>query len=173
MSRIEQVTAAAYRVPTDRPEGDGTLAWDALAIPAIWDALVRQVRNAGRPGLAGYAVSALDVALWDLKARLLGTSLAGLFGPARERVPLYGHADRRPGRQGRLRRLAVPAPLRLSACFAALLADPRAGRWLLAPAGGGPTTGCGRRAGRSSPASVSCPRMTRACRGPWTRSGAS
>ncbi|MEU6722813.1 hypothetical protein ABZ917_03765 [Nonomuraea wenchangensis] len=90
MSRIEQVTAAAYRVPTDRPEGDGTLAWDALAIPAIWDALVRQVRNAGRPGLAGYAVSALDVALWDLKARLLGTSLAGLFGPARERVPLYG-----------------------------------------------------------------------------------
>lgn len=132
MSRIERVTAAAYRVPTDRPEGDGTLAWDAttlvvalvdaegvmgtgwtyapaaaaafigdalaevvtgadpLAIPSIWAALTRRVRNAGRPGIAGYAVSAVDVALWDLKARLLGTSLAELFGTARERVPLYG-----------------------------------------------------------------------------------
>ncbi|GLW07134.1 hypothetical protein Misp01_22640 [Microtetraspora sp. NBRC 13810] len=29
---IERVRAAAYRVPTDRPEGDGTLAWDATTL---------------------------------------------------------------------------------------------------------------------------------------------
>jgi Mandelate racemase / muconate lactonizing enzyme, N-terminal domain len=43
--------------------------------------MARQVRNVGRPGIAAMAISAVDIALWDLKARLLGVSLAGL--PAR------------------------------------------------------------------------------------------
>ncbi|MFV8186014.1 enolase C-terminal domain-like protein [Streptomyces sp. AF1B] len=63
---------------------------DALDIPATHDAMCRSVRNAGRPGIAACAISAVDIALWDLKARLLGLPLARLLGVCRERVPVYG-----------------------------------------------------------------------------------
>jgi L-alanine-DL-glutamate epimerase-like enolase superfamily enzyme len=52
--------------------------------------MTRAVRNAGRPGVAACAISALDVALWDLKARVLGVSLVGLLGRAQESVAVYG-----------------------------------------------------------------------------------
>ncbi|MGI8702370.1 MAG: enolase C-terminal domain-like protein [Nocardioidaceae bacterium] len=63
---------------------------DPLGVPGSWSAMQRTVRNATRPGVAGYAISAVDVALWDLKARLLGLPLADLFGRVREVVPVYG-----------------------------------------------------------------------------------
>lgn len=63
---------------------------DAFAIPRLWDAMVRQVRNLGWRGLSAAAISALDTALWDLKARLLDLPLAHLFGMSREAVPIYG-----------------------------------------------------------------------------------
>ncbi|MFE5814308.1 enolase C-terminal domain-like protein [Streptomyces sp. NPDC056479] len=63
---------------------------NALDVPAMHEAMCRAVRNAGRPGVAGCAVSALDIALWDLKARLLELPLARLLGTCRERVPVYG-----------------------------------------------------------------------------------
>lgn len=62
----------------------------ALDIPALHSAMCRSVRNAGRPGIASCAISALDIALWDLKARLLELPLTRLLGVARERVPVYG-----------------------------------------------------------------------------------
>jgi len=63
---------------------------DATAISALWEAMLRRVRNLGSRGLCATAVSAVDVALWDLKARLLGQPLALLFGAARATVPIYG-----------------------------------------------------------------------------------
>ncbi len=123
---------AAYRIPTDGPESDGTHAWDAttavvvhvsaggerglgvtyadtaaatlvrdtlaavvtgidaMDIPAAWLAMVRQIRNLGRPGLVSCAIAAVDIALWDLKARLLGLPLVRLLGAVRDRVPVYG-----------------------------------------------------------------------------------
>ncbi|MGI5193682.1 enolase C-terminal domain-like protein [Streptomyces sp. CA-288835] len=63
---------------------------DAFGIPAVHDALCRAVRNAGRPGVAACAISAVDIALWDLKARLLETPLTRLLGAAHETVPVYG-----------------------------------------------------------------------------------
>lgn len=132
MSTIERVRAAAYTVPTDTPEADGTLAWDSttlvlarvdcdghtgtgwtygpaacagylehklaaivcggdpLDVPRHFAAMIAAARNDGRAGIAGYAISALDVALWDLKARLLGLPLFRLLGPARSEVPVYG-----------------------------------------------------------------------------------
>ena len=36
------------------------------------------------------AISAVDVALWDLKARLLGVPVARLLGQCRDAVPVYG-----------------------------------------------------------------------------------
>lgn len=59
-------------------------------ISACWEAMVMEVRNAGRPGIAAMAISAVDAALWDLKARMLGVSLAGLLGRVREGIPVYG-----------------------------------------------------------------------------------
>src|SRR5579885_1256650 len=44
---------------------------DAFAIPQAWAAMIRAVRNLGRPGVAAMAVPAIDNALWDLKAKLL------------------------------------------------------------------------------------------------------
>jgi L-alanine-DL-glutamate epimerase-like enolase superfamily enzyme len=131
-SRIDRIDAAAYRIPTDRPEGDGTYTWDsttlitvsvasgevrgfgytygsasivplirqqlaqrilgcdAFSIEAAWNALVREVRNIGRPGVASTAISAIDTALWDLKANLLGLPLVTLIGSVRDSVPIYG-----------------------------------------------------------------------------------
>jgi L-alanine-DL-glutamate epimerase-like enolase superfamily enzyme len=129
---IEGIEVRAYTVPTDAPESDGTLEWnattlvvahvaaagrrglgytyadtatatlirdklapllvgrDALELSARWIDLVRAVRNLGRAGIAAMAVSALDVALWDLKARILDVPLATLLGPSRRAIRAYG-----------------------------------------------------------------------------------
>src|SRR5437868_8551924 len=45
---------------------------DAMSPPAAWDAMVHGIRNLGRPGICSMAIAAVDSALWDLKAKLLG-----------------------------------------------------------------------------------------------------
>jgi len=129
---VDAVSAAAFTVPTDMPEADGTLAWDsttmvvarvsaagvtglgwtygtpaatavitdqlaavvlgrsALDVPGVNEAMSRAVRNAGRQGVIACAISAVDIALWDLKAKLLGLPLVRLLGAARPEVPVYG-----------------------------------------------------------------------------------
>ncbi|HET9731645.1 MAG TPA: enolase C-terminal domain-like protein [Acidimicrobiales bacterium] len=129
---VDGLDVRVYKVPTDRPEGDGTLAWssttvvvvtvraggaeglgysytgaaaasviseklsevvtgaDPLQVPALNQRMVRECRNLGGPGVVACAVSAVDTALWDLKARLLGLPLADLFGRCRAVVPIYG-----------------------------------------------------------------------------------
>ena len=129
---VERLDVAAYTVPTDKPESDGTLAWDsttivvveahagghggigwtygpaaigelvsgkladvvrgtdALDVPAAWAAMVGALRNAGPWGLSMYAVAAVDIALWDLKARLLDVALCALLGRRHAAVPIYG-----------------------------------------------------------------------------------
>ena len=128
-AKIESVRARAYRIPTDRPEADGTLEWDSttlvmvqlvagrltglgytyadscitgliegplaraiqrrdvLDVPGCWRAMQGAVRNLGREGLAAMAISAVDVALWDLKAKLLHLSLGTAAGPLSGRGP--------------------------------------------------------------------------------------
>jgi L-alanine-DL-glutamate epimerase-like enolase superfamily enzyme len=63
---------------------------DAMDPQAAWAAMVGAIRNLGRPGISSMAISAVDVALWDLKARLLQLPLCKLLGTAQERVPIYG-----------------------------------------------------------------------------------
>jgi L-alanine-DL-glutamate epimerase-like enolase superfamily enzyme len=129
---IDKIAVEIYRIPTDLPESDGTLAWDsttlvlvranagpktglgytyasaatgkliqdllagvvegrdAMATSASWEAMVRRTRNLGRPGIVSMAISAVDTALWDLKARLLDIPLVTLLGAARPAVPIYG-----------------------------------------------------------------------------------
>jgi L-alanine-DL-glutamate epimerase-like enolase superfamily enzyme len=129
---VSEVRVAAYKIPTEQPESDGTLSWDAvtlvavevdaggltglgytyadesaaalisstladvvkgrdaLTVPGCWWAMVHAIRNLGWPGISATAISAIDIALWDLKAKLLCVSLADLLGRAREAVPVYG-----------------------------------------------------------------------------------
>jgi L-alanine-DL-glutamate epimerase-like enolase superfamily enzyme len=63
---------------------------DSFDIPGAWAALQRRVRNLGRSGVAACAISALDAALWDLKAQLLELPLASLLGRCRDSTPIYG-----------------------------------------------------------------------------------
>lgn len=63
---------------------------DAMSVNRAWQAMVDAVRNYGRPGLAASAISAVDTALWDLKARLLKLPLVSLLGQPRESVAAYG-----------------------------------------------------------------------------------
>jgi L-alanine-DL-glutamate epimerase-like enolase superfamily enzyme len=63
---------------------------DVLSTGATWAALVAAVRNVGRTGVASMAISAVDAALWDLKARLLDLPLVSLLGGVRSAAPVYG-----------------------------------------------------------------------------------
>jgi L-alanine-DL-glutamate epimerase-like enolase superfamily enzyme len=63
---------------------------DAMRPSALWAAMRRELRNTGQPGLGSMAISAVDIALWDLKARLLGVSLADALPRVRDSVPIYG-----------------------------------------------------------------------------------
>lgn len=129
---VEAVEASAYRIPTEAPESDGTLEWDATVLvlarvraggregigwtyadpaaaglirgklaPAVegrdalspeaaWQAMESALRNLGVTGLPALAVSAVDLALWDLKAKLLDLPLARLLGMVRPHIEIYG-----------------------------------------------------------------------------------
>jgi L-alanine-DL-glutamate epimerase-like enolase superfamily enzyme len=63
---------------------------DPLDVQGAWEAMAQALRNDGETGMAYMAIAAVDVALWDLKARLLGLPLARLLGRYREAVPVYG-----------------------------------------------------------------------------------
>jgi L-alanine-DL-glutamate epimerase-like enolase superfamily enzyme len=129
---IQSVEMAAFTIPTDAPESDGTLEWDRttmvvvhvhaggltgvgytyadpaaatlvrtrlapvvtgldpMNVEAAYVAMVEGVRNLGRQGLVATAISAVDIALWDLKARLLDVALVSLLGAARDTIAVYG-----------------------------------------------------------------------------------
>jgi L-alanine-DL-glutamate epimerase-like enolase superfamily enzyme len=129
---VAAVHAAAYTIPTDAPESDGTFAWEQTTLVVVevegsgshglgytyGDAAVAGIaagalakavegvdvldvgaanakaaaalRNIGRTGPGAMALSALDVALHDLRARVLGVPLWKLLGPVRDHVPIYG-----------------------------------------------------------------------------------
>jgi L-alanine-DL-glutamate epimerase-like enolase superfamily enzyme len=83
-------TSAAAKAVIERVLSPAVCGRDALAIPEVWSAMRRAVRNLGQPGIAFHAISAVDSALWDLKGKLLDLPLVLLLGAARNSVPLYG-----------------------------------------------------------------------------------
>jgi L-alanine-DL-glutamate epimerase-like enolase superfamily enzyme len=132
VTRLEKLKVSAYTIPTDLPEGDGTLDWnettlvlvqassgpetgfgytyadpstarmiqdkllpllsgrDLCDIPALWSEMKMVTRNLGHSGIVAMANSAIDTALWDLKARILGLPQCKLLGAARPSIPFYG-----------------------------------------------------------------------------------
>ncbi len=63
---------------------------NALAPTAAYINMWHRVRNLGRPGICSMAISAVDCALWDLKARLLDLPLVALLGQLRAGAAIYG-----------------------------------------------------------------------------------
>ncbi|HXU06417.1 MAG TPA: enolase C-terminal domain-like protein [Polyangia bacterium] len=82
-------SAAAAAVCRD-PLAKLAIGADVFAIPALNARMLEAIRNLGRQGIVATAISALDTALWDTKARLLKVPLAVLLGLARSSVAVYG-----------------------------------------------------------------------------------
>jgi len=69
---------------------DQVIGRNAVDVAGASDAMVKALRNVGRHGVGGQALSTMDIALWDLKARLLHLPLHRLLGAVREAVAVYG-----------------------------------------------------------------------------------
>jgi len=69
---------------------DVVMGMDAFSPQGAYMAMWRRIRNLGRPGICSMAISAVDTAIWDLKARLLGLPLVRLLGQVRDAAPVYG-----------------------------------------------------------------------------------
>ena len=63
---------------------------DAMSPTAAYVSMWHAIRNLGRPGICSMAISAVDCALWDLKAKLLDLPLVALLGQVRAGAPIYG-----------------------------------------------------------------------------------
>lgn len=81
---VSGTEVSAFTVPTDEPEEAGTLGWTSTTCVTV-------ELHAGEETGLGYtygdssvamAMSAVDTAMWDLKARLLGVPLVTPLGAA-------------------------------------------------------------------------------------------
>ena len=63
---------------------------DPMDTEKIWNDMLWKVRSYGRKGVALCAISAVDIALWDLKAKFLNLPLYKLLGAYTNSVPVYG-----------------------------------------------------------------------------------
>jgi D-arabinonate dehydratase len=66
------------------------LGEDPLAIERLWETMYRADRGVRRVGVAGYAVAALDIGLWDVAGQVAGLPLYQLWGAVTDRVAAYG-----------------------------------------------------------------------------------
>src|SRR5262249_36736422 len=72
------------------PQARGQEAPDAAGIPAFMERIQRNLHLFGRYGITMFAISGLDIALWDLAARAQGRPLHWLLGTAkRNAIPAY------------------------------------------------------------------------------------
>jgi L-alanine-DL-glutamate epimerase-like enolase superfamily enzyme len=63
---------------------------DPLAVERLWEKMYRGDRGVRRVGIAGMALSALDIGLWDLVGKAAGMPLYKLWGAVSDRVACYG-----------------------------------------------------------------------------------
>jgi L-alanine-DL-glutamate epimerase-like enolase superfamily enzyme len=80
---------AAAAVVTGKLAGVVT-GQDVMRPGASWAAMWPAVRNFGQTGLVAMAISAVDIALWDLKARLLDRPLVDVLDQVHDSTPVYG-----------------------------------------------------------------------------------
>ncbi len=63
---------------------------DPLFVERLWERMYRGDRGIKRQGIAGYAISALDIGLWDIVGKAANMPLYKLWGAVTDRVPAYG-----------------------------------------------------------------------------------
>jgi L-alanine-DL-glutamate epimerase-like enolase superfamily enzyme len=63
---------------------------DPTMVGRLWEKMYRADRGFRRVGIAGYALAALDIALWDIAGKAAGQPLARLWGAVTDRVDAYG-----------------------------------------------------------------------------------
>jgi L-alanine-DL-glutamate epimerase-like enolase superfamily enzyme len=86
-----QIGALAIKAMLDtdcRPFLEGAES-AAEAPEALWDRLWWHLREAGAGGVTTLAIAAVDIALWDLRAKTAGLSLVDLLGRRRANTPVY------------------------------------------------------------------------------------
>src|SRR5215475_13126758 len=66
------------------------LGQDPLFVERLWERMYRGDGGIRRVGIAGYALSALDIALWDIAGKAASLPLYKLWGAVTDRVPAYG-----------------------------------------------------------------------------------
>lgn len=66
------------------------LGEDPTAVERLWEKMYRGDRGVRRVGIAGMALSALDIGLWDLTAKAANLPLYKLWGGLTDRIPCYG-----------------------------------------------------------------------------------
>jgi L-alanine-DL-glutamate epimerase-like enolase superfamily enzyme len=62
---------------------------NALDNAAVWERLYWILSPRGQTGFSGHVMSAIDIALWDIKGKAVGQPIATLLGGARHEVPVY------------------------------------------------------------------------------------
>jgi L-rhamnonate dehydratase len=80
----EVVAAAINEVLSHHLKGE-----DPLAHEKLWERMYWLLSPRGQTGYASHAIAAIDVALWDLKGKVLGQPVWRLLGGARRKVPVY------------------------------------------------------------------------------------
>ncbi len=81
----EEVVAAAI----EHVASHAVVGMDPVAHERIWERLYWLLSPRGQSGYAAHAIAAIDLAVWDLKAKALGMPIWRLLGGARARVPVY------------------------------------------------------------------------------------
>ena len=65
---------------------------DPANIEEIWQRIFHAYSDLNPRGYIYYLISAIDIALWDIKGKVLGVPIYQLLGgPVRDHVPLYTH----------------------------------------------------------------------------------
>src|SRR5262244_3817398 len=82
--------AEAIKVYLDTRLAPLLVGQDPLFVERLWERMFRGDRGIKRQGIAAYALSAIDIGLWDIVGKLAGLPLYKLWGAVTDRVPAYG-----------------------------------------------------------------------------------
>src|SRR6267142_1049328 len=63
---------------------------DPLFVERLWERMFRADMGIKKQGVAAYALSALDIGLWDIAGKAAGLPLYKLWGAVTDRIPAYG-----------------------------------------------------------------------------------